>query len=574
MDEELFYCGFCNLNFCAASWKSQAVHKPGHHTATGVPHEQVDVADAEKILGCLKQTASETELGALHDKDETSCWFGINIDHINHGSPVFEDFGRFATLVAESSTGKFAVRYPGLISFIGETGAGKSSLVRLLIELNNHLNKDLDMPIVGAKETTLPTSGDVHLYSDPATEDEKYPLYYVDSEGLSGGNSEPMGARSRRDRSTFPKSGDASFQARVRRLHQNAKRSVKWATSTKFGCREYAVEQLYPRLLYTFSDAVVFVATNARTMEKAIELLVNYAEASFERSSNMPILPHLIIALNAAPSAVLDDDYWDVLETTKQILEKDITLDALRKNPKLSPRLTSWQKRGKTIASPKALLLSYYHDVKIVRIPFYDRPKLVQTQVRKLYQEIHKAAEASRMQKLRARMLLSAEDLQPYLHSAFDHFCRTLDQSFDFVKVAAGKNRLPNDFAGNVVRLAVNVMNVSSALGIESALDRLSAFTASCILLDSVRRRILGLSRVVFQEYLNVCDDALNDLCDHYMPCAFKCEQGRCVNMKFRHKKGPCPSSSASISTDPFDRPPNGRCHRNRWSVRGRGRTE
>jgi hypothetical protein len=37
-------------------------------------------------------------------------------------APIFEDYGRYAALMAESLTARFPVRYPQLVSFIGQTG--------------------------------------------------------------------------------------------------------------------------------------------------------------------------------------------------------------------------------------------------------------------------------------------------------------------------------------------------------------------------------------------------------------------------------------------------------------------
>lgn len=41
-------------------------------------------------------------------------------------------------------------------------------------------------------------------------------------------------------------------------------RTIAWADNDMKRKREYTVTELYPRLLYTFSDAVVFVLRNAK----------------------------------------------------------------------------------------------------------------------------------------------------------------------------------------------------------------------------------------------------------------------------------------------------------------------
>jgi len=114
----------------------------------------------------------------------------------------------------------------------------------------------------------VPTSGDVHLYSDPKTSSSDNPLLYADCEGLAGGEREPMGAKSKLLKRKNENSDNArrtnSFQKNLRKIHLTSEREITWATTTEKQSREFAVTHLYPRLLYTFSDVVVFVLKNPR----------------------------------------------------------------------------------------------------------------------------------------------------------------------------------------------------------------------------------------------------------------------------------------------------------------------
>jgi hypothetical protein len=52
-------------------------------------------------------------------------------------------------------------------------------------------------PVSGDINDNIPTSGDVHLYSDPASYYSAMPMLYADCEGLDGGENVPRGARYR-----------------------------------------------------------------------------------------------------------------------------------------------------------------------------------------------------------------------------------------------------------------------------------------------------------------------------------------------------------------------------------------
>ena len=142
-------------------------------------------------------------------------------------------------------------------------GAGKSTLVKMLIASreNRATAISFSSPVVGSpKHDQLPTSADVHLYADPATFLEWNPKLYADCEGLDAGE-------------VLPKSVQAKKITRqeAKRLARKAfsstrVRSLDWANTEKTCTRHFAVTELYPRLLYTFSDVVVFVLRNVKSV--------------------------------------------------------------------------------------------------------------------------------------------------------------------------------------------------------------------------------------------------------------------------------------------------------------------
>ena len=144
-------------------------------------------------------------------------------------------------------------------------GAGKSSLIKMLVSLKEQrlsFSSALPFrsPVVGSvKNDKSPTSGDVHLYVDPETAYGPLPLLYADCEGLEGGETAP---RANQLRETLRKSGQGPIRPR---LFGTRPRELVYAKkNSEAQNREWAVRKVYPRLLYTFSDVVVFVLRNTR----------------------------------------------------------------------------------------------------------------------------------------------------------------------------------------------------------------------------------------------------------------------------------------------------------------------
>jgi len=135
-------------------------------------------------------------------------------------------------------------------------------------------------PVTSSNNDRIPTTGDVHLYADPLTYHTRSPLLYADCEGLDGGEAIPKGLRHRAkdkheapvlpsvlgSRSSGTDRSSIYFESKkkLKKNRHGSERDIVWAVTPETKKREYAVTQLYPRLLYTFSDVVVFVLRNPR----------------------------------------------------------------------------------------------------------------------------------------------------------------------------------------------------------------------------------------------------------------------------------------------------------------------
>jgi hypothetical protein len=179
------------MNFCDPCWNIQGPHKPGRKGPDGLPHEKADPTIVQRLKEILTPPTDQAEQQLLHVDDDDTTWFGVGRD--NNGRSIFEDYGRYATIMADSNTGEHKLRYPQLVSFIGQTGAGKSTLIKMLIDQQERRKRyqqknAFPSPVVGSiRNENVPTSGDVHLYADPRWYFDECPMLYADCEGLEGG---------------------------------------------------------------------------------------------------------------------------------------------------------------------------------------------------------------------------------------------------------------------------------------------------------------------------------------------------------------------------------------------------
>lgn len=228
-----------------------------------------------------------------------------------------------------------------------------------------------------------------------------------------------------------------------------------------------------------------------RVIESVFERLVKWAAAALETSSNQPVLPHAVIVLNASENDI-DPGLWDVNIATTELLQS--LSETISQNATFKQYVLFWKERSRNIKTVEELLLSYYSSIQVVRIPTNGRPNLISEQIVKLYDGIRAACASSRERRLALRMLLDADELQPYLQYAFDHFALYLDTPFDFVQASFTNSPIPLDFGGNILKLAINLMEaLPNKIDGPIIFKELSTMVASCIMLDSGRHKIKGL---------------------------------------------------------------------------------
>ena len=137
--QKTWYCVSCDCSFCDTCWDKQPAHKPRKRGADGYGHEKIDKLVVERYRDILEPSSNSEEQDALHRDDEDTTWFGIGRSRA--GDPIFEDYGLYATLMVESLSEARFVRYPQLVSFIGQTG----KTYKHCRQLSYQINKDQEL---------------------------------------------------------------------------------------------------------------------------------------------------------------------------------------------------------------------------------------------------------------------------------------------------------------------------------------------------------------------------------------------------------------------------------------------
>ncbi|KAF2399017.1 FabD/lysophospholipase-like protein [Trichodelitschia bisporula] len=311
--------------------------------------------------------------------------------------------------------------------------------------------------------------------------------------------------------------------------------------------RRFAVGHLYPRVLYAFSDVVVYVCKNPKTFQDALYNLIEWGADSLETSVNQPTLPHIILALNAAvPSRKNPEDEWDTDKATRELLDYVNNLDGKHAQKLMADlnvnRAAVSLEAGATeskVQTIEDLILRYYSSFTVVPLPAptggqYNR---LNTQLDKLRENIQDGCDKSNQEKQRAHMLLTAQTFNMYLRFALDHFTEKLDAPFNFVKVSLRLNPIPQNFANHVVRLAACICDARDRYRDEAIYGAFTQLVASCVVLDVMRVRKQGWATdsQIFHQYQPSFEEAFITFCDQYWTCSFSKEGRHCVNVKLRH---------------------------------------
>ncbi|KAF2498872.1 hypothetical protein BU16DRAFT_558910 [Lophium mytilinum] len=517
-----WYCGACTQSYCERCWKKRPGHKKKNPDSAN--HMKVPYSKHVHFEDILHPNWDEVKRALMHEEDLQSLWFSITADAFENSGFGFDDFPRFSRLVAEHQARvDVDTCFPRLVSFVGKTGAGKSTLIRTMLEKpwltdTEHGVKAKEVPVVGKRNSLVPASGDVHLYGDYLSERElpelDRPTFYADCEGFDGGAANPAGSFAYKSQQV--KEAANRSNGRVRSALEEIIRLMFGQTRTrtlgrlspdankgKEPTREDFIKKLFPRLLYNFSDVVVFVVKEQQTLGNSILDILDWAFKSAASALNRATLPRLIVVINNADQS----EIWDpksarkmFFEDYKNVIEVDPNIKSLRE---------SFIARGMEIKNLEDLFLKHYASLDVIFVPNGHIRSQLSKQLRTLYDIIQIRTRESQQKKHDARMLLPSQDQEYFFQLAFDHYVANIknneDKPFNFLAKMLKLHPMPNNLSNNFYRLfqaIYGAMEADANTGAAKAfLDLATPPVSSAIALNVARsdRRVPGKLAEVYQ---------------------------------------------------------------------------
>lgn len=330
----------CGERFCESCLTGKhLVRNPKHRRGGSGATKQVWDWISGKFSGITGSGTQATQF----KKDEATKWFGLHVEIVRQDRiTTIVETPRFSELMEDSlHFSKISPRrqFPSVTSFIGETGAGKSTLSKscpvistlgpCLHDMGRRANNltivrsliyhskegreldSLEAPVSGAQSGTsaiFSTTGEVNLYLDPSTFGTATPTFFADCEGMLG--TEPLAAQHQND---WSKSG---------------RRYLIDAKDGKPIDRRTAVMTIYPRFLYIFSDVICYVTRNHKAWADSAVRLLNWSKVGAQNTINQFALPALIIILNGPAlenEAWVSDDHGTVTNDFFLAIEREIS---------------------------------------------------------------------------------------------------------------------------------------------------------------------------------------------------------------------------------------------------------
>jgi len=144
----------------------------------GIDCDVIPFTDYAYITWLLDTRLLQDKSVSLHTRDLWTTWFGVPY-HQNESPPRLFVWPRLQNLVNSAPKRPPPRQYPSLVSFVGPTGSGKSTIIKAIIRMlapNSHSRNSVPVPGTN-QDQFISTSSDVHLYADPRTISADVPIF-------------------------------------------------------------------------------------------------------------------------------------------------------------------------------------------------------------------------------------------------------------------------------------------------------------------------------------------------------------------------------------------------------------
>ncbi|KAF4447081.1 hypothetical protein F53441_9380 [Fusarium austroafricanum] len=545
-------------------------HKPDSDEppSYGDPCKEIDFQQWIFISWLLDTRLLGKDKTTLHVDDLWSTWLGLSEDQ---GGPypqlcIYPQLEMLVNKVVQRPP----FQYPSLISFVGDTGSGKSTLIRAMIE-SLAPGHEYQVPVQGAADDRYEsTSSDVHLFADPKTQSSEVPRFFIDCEGFHGSDQSVSrkilseARRAKRNTQTKLNGGLSDPPPDPISQHQSSAQNrinlqwgeiwgpaegLKGVGRKQLGqvspdTRSNVVNIVYPRLLYAFSDVVCFVTNNSRQAQDILGRMFDWAKDGHERTHNQRVRPGLIIVLNKMPM-----DTHDSIPSTDRETRK--LLRSFEASTRFQELQRKWRVRGRIIWTAEELIRCYYEDFRVISIPQFtpSSPVIVQSiaiQIKAFYGEILSMSEKIRGKRKSFNLDFDTSSLSAYLRRSAEALGKDYQNSLDFHQLSDGDVAPPRRFSEHLAQLMARMAKlwhfdkIDQIEGEREMVLQMTPYIAACIMAQ--------IDPKVGQKQQQKRKDALVDEArcglEQFRNRSWRCEQQdqhgqrRCRNYFESHSKG------------------------------------
>ncbi|KAH6973107.1 hypothetical protein BKA56DRAFT_676892 [Ilyonectria sp. MPI-CAGE-AT-0026] len=520
--KQLHSCPKCPSKLCQGCIES-------HYDASG--HGLgINTRDQSAVNWMLGKDVKWAEKGKerLFREDETTKWFGIwrEVTDPTRSFLWLVETPRFEHLLLQSRNKSARVRvFPRLVTFVGESGVGKSTIIRGLMSARGGVEADDQegsLPAFSDVDPSKSTTGEVNLYADPETFETESPILFVDCEGIRG--TEPLAAQ---------------FQTRWYSKH---------ATSTG---RAKAAEEIYPRFLYIFSDVICLVVKQTKSICNAVINLLKWSQVCTGHVVNQYSLPSAIIVINA-----WDPSEWTPASGVQSSSLEQAIFETVEQEAVSNPFLKDLMEKGGS-STLRELISHYFSAFRVCCIPRTHYNKIALTKPREVMRSLEELAihisEDSRLvgeKRQRDWARLDSGQMQLLFRHAFEHLASGKPGPFDF-----GRSRQMMELPKSTTDYLSKFLLFTLGEFAKDNLNFAAKAIAGSLVIEAMSPELVAIPNAILNDKLKEkLNTAATIFLNHHLRCAFiRVNDEHCVNTKSGHARGHQSSSGEDLGTGEFD---------------------